>query len=59
VVSKLYEKGIDALNWEKNIKIIFGGKFVTKELVPNGWTETLPKNNLESLLKTIQDTNEL
>jgi len=59
VASKLYEKGIDALNWEKNIKTIFGGKFATKEIAPKGWTETLPKNKLESLLKTIRDTNEL
>jgi transcription initiation factor IIE alpha subunit len=52
--TKLYEDGNIALNWEKNIKIIFGGRFVSKEIMPNGYTETLPLDKLQALLDTVK-----
>jgi hypothetical protein len=53
VMSKLYEDGNIAQNWERSIKIIFGGRFVSKEIMPCGWTETLSPDKLEALLDTI------
>lgn len=53
-LTKLYEDGSIALNWEKNIKIIFGGRYVTKEIMPDGYTETLSPDKLEALLDTIK-----
>jgi hypothetical protein len=53
VFTKLYDDGRIAQNWEKNIKIILGGRFVSKEIMPHGWTETLSKDKLQHLLETI------
>jgi Zn finger protein HypA/HybF involved in hydrogenase expression len=53
-LSKLYEDGRIAQKWERNIKIIFGGRFVSKEIMPDGWTETLPLDKLPLLLDTIE-----
>lgn len=36
-----------ASDWEKRLKRKFGGKFVTKEQCPDGWTETFPLSVLE------------
>ena len=46
-----YDHGYDAVEWENNIKRVYGGKYVTKEECPDGYTETLPLNLLESLIK--------
>jgi hypothetical protein len=51
--TKLHPIGHHARDWEKNIKIIFGGRFVTKEVCPDGWTETLCISRLDELLKNI------
>jgi hypothetical protein len=48
--TRRHEDGLMALEWEKNIKKIYGGRFVTKDECPDGWTETLPKSLLESIL---------
>jgi hypothetical protein len=53
-ISKLYEDGDIAKNWERDIKIIFGGRFVSKEIMPDGYTETLCVSKLDDLLKTIR-----
>ena len=53
--TKLYKNGDDALRWEQNIKIIFGGKFVTKDICPSGYTETLSITKLNDLLGTIRE----
>lgn len=53
-LSKLYEDGITAQNWERNIKIIFGGRFVSKEIMPDGYTETLSHDKLQALLDTVK-----
>jgi hypothetical protein len=49
--TKLYENGNDAVNWEKQIKKIFGGRFVTKEKCPDGYTETLSPTLVEDIKK--------
>ena len=53
VTTKLYENGVIAMDWENKIKRVFGGCFVTKEIMPNGWTETLCITKLDQVLKTI------
>lgn len=53
IFSKLCEDGSVAKNWENHIKHILGGRYVTKEIMPDGWTETLSHDKLESLLATI------
>lgn len=53
-LSKLYEDGNAAKNWERNIKIIFGGRFVSKNICPDGYTETLSRDKLHLLLDTVR-----
>jgi hypothetical protein len=48
-----FENGSTAVDLEKNIKLNFGGRYVSKEQFPNGWTETLPLHLLESLINTV------
>jgi hypothetical protein len=52
-MTKLFEDGSTALRWERAVKESFGGKFVSKEVMPDGYTETLCVTKLESLLETI------
>ena len=40
-----------ALDWENNIKRTYGGRYVTKKECPDGYTETLPIDILESLIR--------
>jgi hypothetical protein len=54
VITKLFENGADALIWENSIKKIFGGKFVSKERCPDGWTETLSPALLERVVNTLK-----
>lgn len=54
VKTKLYERGLDARNWEKNIKIIFGGRYVTDAVCADGWTETLAPEKLQRLVETLE-----
>jgi hypothetical protein len=51
---KLHQDGQIAKQWENNIKIIFGGKHVTKDICPDGWTETLAVDKLNLLLETVK-----
>jgi hypothetical protein len=53
-LTKLYEDGAIALNWEKSIKITLGGRFISKEECPDGYTETLPLAKLQVLLETVK-----
>jgi len=53
IKTKLFENGQDALNWENEIKKKYGGWYVTKNICPQGFTETLPiffKENLIAML---------
>jgi hypothetical protein len=53
ISSKCFENGLLALIWENNIKTIFGGKFVSKEVCPDGYTETLCISRIDELLETM------
>lgn len=53
IKTKLFNKGIEAFDWEYSIKNNYGGRFVTKERCPDGYTETLPTSLLEEILKTL------
>lgn len=54
ILLKKYEDGTVPLLMEKSIKNTHGGKFVTKETMSNGWTETLPLSSLTSVLSQLQ-----
>lgn len=41
VHTQYHEIGQSALDWENDIKRTHGGRFVTKDECPDGWTETL------------------
>jgi hypothetical protein len=51
VMSEYHKDGKLALEWENHIKRTHGGRYVTKEQCPDGYTETLPINLLEYLIK--------
>jgi hypothetical protein len=51
VMSEYHEDGRLALAWENNIKRTYGGRYVTKEQCPDGYTETLSVHLLEYLIK--------
>jgi rubrerythrin len=46
---RFYEDGNIPLMWENTIKKQFGGKYITKSELKDGWTETLPITLLENL----------
>ena len=54
VYSKYYENGNLAIEWENNIKQLYGGKYVTKEQCRDGWTETLSPSLLEELITILK-----
>lgn len=47
-----HEVGQLALDWENNIKRTHGGRYVTKEQCPDGYTETLCISKLEQILES-------
>ena len=53
IKTKLFENGQDALDWENDIKKKYGGSHVSKEICPDGFTETLPMFFKETLLITL------
>lgn len=50
VFSQYHNDGNDAVLWESAVKKSHGGKFVSKEKCPDGYTETLPLEKLNELL---------
>jgi hypothetical protein len=48
-----FDFGITAKDLEEKIKRQFGGKFVTKSELKDGWTETLPPEVLNELLSIL------
>jgi hypothetical protein len=54
ILLKKYEDGTIPPLMESSIKNTHGGKFVTKETMSNGWTETLPLSSLTSVLSQLQ-----
>lgn len=53
---KSFTDGKEAIQWENEIKEIFGGKFVDKSQCPDGFTETLSIECLESLIEKFGDS---
>jgi hypothetical protein len=53
IITKLFKDGNDALKWERSVKTLFGGKYVTKERCPDGYTETLSPTLLNELKNTL------
>jgi hypothetical protein len=53
VKTKLFDKGIEAFDWEYSIKTQYGGRFVSKKQCPDGYTETLPITLLEKIVSTL------
>ena len=53
IETKLFENGQDALDWENDIKKKYGGWYVSKDVFPDGYTETLPMFFKETLLITL------
>ena len=53
IKTKLFENGEDALDWENSIKKKYGGSYVSKDVLPDGYTETLPMFFKETLLITL------
>jgi len=54
VFEKLYEDGSIPQNLERKVKQVLGGKYVTPERFPDGWTETLCLTKLNEVLIIIQ-----
>lgn len=55
IKTKLFENGQDALDWENNIKKKYGGSYVTKDICPQGFTETLPVFFKETLITMLDN----
>lgn len=53
VHQKYHENGQKALDWENYIKTKIGGKYVTKDICQDGWTETLSLDKLNILLEIV------
>lgn len=54
IETKYFENGQDALDWETAVKRKFGGNHVSKEICPDGYTETLPISLREELIATLR-----
>lgn len=54
ITSKYFAMGQSALNLENDVKNIFGGRFVNKEICPDGYTETLCVSRLSDLVNFIE-----
>lgn len=53
IATKFFENGQDALTWENTIKKSLGGRYVTKERCPEGYTETLSLDLLNTIKLTL------
>lgn len=53
IAIKKFSIGKDAIEWEKQIKQTFGGRYATKEQCPDGYTETLNEDKLQMILETL------
>ena len=45
--------GHNARDWERQIKQKFGGNFVNKTIMPDGYTETLPSEHTQYIISTM------
>jgi hypothetical protein len=54
IATKLFSTGREAYEWEKSIKTNFGGSFVSKDICPDGFTETLSLEHLNLVSETLR-----
>jgi DNA-directed RNA polymerase subunit RPC12/RpoP len=54
VYYKEFQDGAQALRIEKAIKSLFGGRFVNRDMCPNGYTETLNKSLLPDVIRFLE-----
>lgn len=52
IMSEYHQDGKSALRWENGIKQTHGGRYVTKERCPDGYTETLEIHLLDQIVAT-------
>jgi len=52
IESKRYDTGREALDWELNIKRTHGGNYVSRDQLPNGFTETLHPDKLDLIISS-------
>jgi predicted GIY-YIG superfamily endonuclease len=45
--------GSDAIKWERFIKTHYKGNYVSKDICPDGWTETLPLSLVDDITITL------
>ena len=50
-----YANGVIPLQWENAVKKMYGGKFVTKEVLSDGWTETLSIDKASNVIEMLPD----
>lgn len=55
IFDHLFEKGWQAIDLEKGLKIHIKGKTASKHAVPDGWTETRPIKTLKKALNFINE----
>ena len=55
IKTKLFDNGQDALDWENDIKKKYGGWYVSKDILPHGFTETLPVFFKETLIAMLDN----
>ena len=55
IKTKLFDNGQDALDWENDIKKKYGGSYVSKDILPHGFTETLPMCFKETLITMLDN----
>ena len=55
IKTKLFENGQHALDWENSIKKKYGGCYVSKNICPRGYTETLPMCFKETLVSMLDN----
>lgn len=52
IVKRACETGAIALRWENHVKTTIGGNYVSREIMGNGFTETLPRSKLNEVIET-------
>lgn len=57
--SRSFETGYLAKQWEDSIKTTLGGRYVSKDICPDGYTETLSDKYLKEVIEKLQSIEEI
>lgn len=57
IMTKIYENGHDAMNWESEIKRQYGGNYVDKTYCADGFTETLSCDLTQLVVNSLLEVN--